>query len=524
LPPDELVKAAEVNLRLFAEPEHWIHRRVERIEFRDDTTARHRISLDFSLPPETPSVAQLHRVPVYLAPLFIVAKDHPNPARQAKDGSVLAAYWNLDYDDETGRSLPLSTRKQGSRIAGMMLVIRGEDVARRAGKDLSDALRDKLVYIATADSFANPSNLHAVMRADIDENDVCNDLRSDPLFRELAYAFATHWLVVHAFVCAEPPQRCIVKLAFDEFAHREQGSVEAELRKSLGWKSTIMWTQLPEIGAAGSYHLEISAPPDLEITELGIFGEPYHLGWGGLPPKKRKMMGWRGLWRRSRRRDTKLNLRRRPPRDIATCYIKHLGPLREGQIYLTENPPRRVGATWVKLRVRRQGIINGALFASAILFLTLVGFAHFADPIVVAIKNGGSSGPITALVLLPTVLAAYLARPGEHALTGRMLRALRVLLAIDGGLPFIAAMLLLKTRAAANGHAAQVGAHTLSRELYWLAAVSAGLLLAFLASNVWPRAHGGECYWRSNKPKDRIPETPSYWPPYDGLFSATSAD
>ena len=464
-------------------------------------------------------MAQLHEVPVYLAPLLVVAKDHPNPARKAKkENSVLAAYWNLDYVDETTKSLPLGTRGQCSQIAGTMLLLSAQDIAQRVAKPLTEEVRKKLVLIATADSFANPSNLRDVMKADVTpETDVLTDLRRDSMFRELAYAFATHWLVMHAFVCPQPPDRSIIKFAYDEFAHREQGAIEAELRRSVGWKSTIMWTQLPEIGAAGSYHLEISAPPDLEMTELGLFGEPYHLGWGGLPPK-RWNRGWRSFIpsRSSRRADIKLNRRRRPPAELGSCYIKQLGIVKEGQIYLTNNPRRRVGAVWVKLRARRQGFVNGAWFASLFILLTLVAFAHFASPILRSIKNGGSSGPITALVLLPTVVAAYMVRPGEHALTGRMLRLLRILLTIDGGLPFVAAVLLLKARADANLPKLLVSAHGLSRDLYWLVVGGAALLLAFTISNVLPFAHGKEYYWRANHPEDRLPELS--WPPYDGLF------
>jgi hypothetical protein len=495
-----LFKVAKTTLDLLTDPRLWIHRRVERIEFHDEHSARHPISVDFSLPRNTPSVAQLHGVPVYLAPLFIVAKDHPNPRREVRAGSALAAYSNLDFVDETGRSLPLSTRRQCSAIAGAVLSVRAQHLARQAGRTLGDPLRTRIALIATQDSLHDTSNLHYVMQDTAGHHDMRANLRSDSLFSDLAYAFASHWLVVHPFVCPHPPDRTIIKLAYTEFTHREQGPRETELRKSLGWKSTIMWTQLPEIGAAGSYHLEITAPPDLEMTELGLIGERYKLGWRGLPQRAERKPGWRKAAREARklqRTEARLNRRRRPPQDPESCYVLQLGPTKEGQIYLPDNPERRIGATWVKLRVRRQGFLNGALLASAVISLTLFVFAIFVKGILDATATGGSSGPVTALVLLPTLLAAYVARPGEHELTGRILRALRLLLVADGGLTFLAALRLLTIKSP-NRHLLFV----LHVELYSMAGLSVVLAAVFLASNVWPRAHGREYFWPANGPRD----------------------
>lgn len=189
------------------------------------------------------------------------------------------------------------------------------------------------------------------------------------------------------------------------------------------------------------------------------------------------------------------------------------------QIYLTESPPRRVGAAWVKLRVRRQGFLNGAFIASGIVSLTLLVFAIFLRQILNASKTGGSSGAVTALVLLPTVLAAYIAWPGEHALTSRVLRVLRVLLTADGGLTFLAALRLLTVRTASGHHLFMI-----RLELYTMAGISVLCGLVFLVSNVLPRPRGDELYWRADNAEDRELNAPKAreWPPYDGLFGGSA--
>lgn len=485
LPPGPLARAGEKVLDLLADPARWIHRRVERVEFADDRFARHRVSVDFSLPPEAERVADIGGQPVFLAPLFLLPKDHPKP--EAEPGrSVLAVYSNLDLADGTGAAVPLVSRRTGSKIAGAILVARALQIL---GPEIGD-LRNRITGIAVSDSLAvGTPSLHYVMEERCDPNDDRTFLRLDPTFSELAYAFASHWLVVYPILNPHPLERTIIKLAYNKLNQPTQGSLGTEILKGLGWKSTIHGTRLTQIGGAASYHLEIKLPPELEATEVGIYGRPYKLGWGGT---------------------STISAMRRP--EPHGYFIRQPEIIPEAHIYLTGGPERRIGGAWAKLRARRSGFLIGAFVATGVISLTLFLYAAYARDIELATSIGGSSAAITALLLIPTLVAAYIARPGEHATTSRMLRLLRFLLVADGGLTFIAGLIFLKTRVLYSTRSRtmplKVNEHQLNVLVSWLSVlswISLVFLIIFAVSARLPRPHLSWEYRLGDEPEPDQP-------------------
>jgi hypothetical protein len=90
----------------------------------------------------------------------------------------------------------------------------------------------------------------------------------------------------------------------------------------------------------------------------------------------------------------------------------------------------------------------------------------------------------TLLLLVPSVIAAYAARPGPHRLTAKMLTVARVALALSAAIPFVAAALLALAERDPN-----TGTVTdRSFESWWLAgAILATLLAAVLvAARLFP--------------------------------------
>ena len=463
LPDESLGQAGALTLALLVDAEKWIHRRVERVELSDDRMARHRVSVDFSLPLDLMEVAKFAGKPVYLAPLFLLPKDDHTRA-QVGEQSTRAVYSALDYcDGTTSTSLPLVNRRQATKIAAAALLVRAR---KTASSTLEDELEDYITGIAVRDSVFGTVSLDFVLTEPCDEHDPRTSLRTDPVFTELAYAFASHWLVVQPLVCDHhPPERSIVKLAYNKRSQSTHEAFGVETRKGLGWKSTIFQTRLTQIGGAASYHLEIKAPPDLEMTEVGLFGQLYQVGWRGLSDRGGEM--------------------RHPSPE--NYYVRQPEVTTEAHIYLPDAPGRRIGAAWVKLRARRSGgFLTGALLATFVISLTLFLYASFVDDIIRATKPGGSSAAVTALLILPTLLAAYIAKPGEHAITGKILRLLRLVLVLDGGLPFVAAILIVKTSPNATNH----DIYVLEVWLYVLAGISVAFIIVFFISNLLPQPHG----------------------------------
>ena len=123
----------------------------------------------------------------------------------------------------------------------------------------------------------------------------------------------------------------------------------------------------------------------------------------------------------------------------------------------------------------------GALVASIIISAVLGLATVYSGKI---IEAESSDAAVALLLLLPTLLAAYVARPREHEITMRMLRGARTALVLDGALPFLAAFSLL----AIHNHC--------ELEKMWtrLACCSVFFVLLFIAGNIFPMPHGKSRY------------------------------
>jgi hypothetical protein len=299
--------------------------------------------------------------------------------------------------------------------------------------------------------------------------DLRHKLRKDDIFPELAYALASHSIIVCVFY--GPPGRSIHKLSYDEPLN-EGFSIKKRIRRSLGLNSERYAVPLNEIGASASYHVEMEIPDGLLINAVSLVGKPYRW-YTDLKNKQNQSYS-----------------------------IRQVGKVTEGKIYIPEPlPGRRVGLAWVKLRAQRSGFLFGGLVASMLITLTLAVGA-FAVPVV--IQGHQSEAATATLLLLPAILAAYIARPGEHAITARMLRWARYALLLDGMLPVVAVLLLITTQTHEESAIRKAEDFTLLGALklgepsaLWigLAAFSLIFILLFAWTNYSPRPRGETVYF-----------------------------
>jgi hypothetical protein len=139
---------------------HWVKRRVEKVELVGPATSRHRISIDFRLRNWFPS-----------EPFPMSGSDHIYvPLTRLAKYPIL----NLDIRDETGRALPLVTRRKSAAIAAGALSI----LAARIIKEMIDD---------HAGESGQSSTLEAQHARDIDVPDSL-----ERYFYALAYADPEH--------------------------------------------------------------------------------------------------------------------------------------------------------------------------------------------------------------------------------------------------------------------------------------------------------------------------------------------
>ena len=487
-----LRRMAQVTRALFAQPERWIHRRVDRVYFKDHEVVHHQVSVDFTLPAGVPPIVKSNGRNIYVAPLFLLAKDARKPPREGriprrrfliygkrtpdltKRPIPTAPYSNLDFSDQNGRRLPLMIRRQRGLLAKTLLLEEAERVLEQpVDRELEEAI-SAIAYNSWPELIAV---LEWLLVEPTPPADPRLDLRAHEAFPELAYTLASHSIVVCFF--DGPPGRSIYKLSYDERLNEGFTTSKGRLRRSLGWKSEQYSVPLNEIGASASYHVEIEVPPELLINAVNLFGKRY--GWFGD-----KLLSQTG-------------------RDYS---IQQVGTVSEGKIYIPEPlPGRRVGVAWVKLRMRRSGFLIGALMTS-IVITAMLTIAAFAVPVVA--QENQSESAAAALLLVPALVAVYVARQGEHPITAKMLRWARIALIVDAILPVFAVFLLIATRHTETDPARVasdfgLGPFSLGKpSLVWmvLAGFSAGFVALFTISNIAPKPRGETIYRPMPKSSD----------------------
>jgi uncharacterized membrane protein YhaH (DUF805 family) len=449
-----LKRMGEVTLELLKQPDRWVHRRVERIEFKDHKTARHQISVDLTLPDNLTSVGTFKCNRIYIAPVAMLLKDYPRRVYDASGRAIpMAPYFDIDYADQTGGRLPLPTRRQATRIAAVAL----EECASQAvAGELPPQLAARIRRLAVANTAHYAPDLHYIMEPNPSDKPR-KELQEDPDFKQLAYLLASH-SIVFCYFTNGLPGRTILKITYDQETNGGPTKWHERFRRGMGWKSEIYYVPLNEVGAAASYHVEIAVPHELLLNEIGLEAKSYDVGWRGMP----------------------LQVTRQPN----DYYIRQRGDTCSANIYISEPDSRRIGAAWVKLRVARAGFLIGTLVAS-IITTTVLTLAALAAPTIA--EKEPPDAAVAVLLLIPTLLAAYVARPGEHAITARMLRSVRLLLVADGVLPFLAAFFLMIVSKEDSDQL---------EEIWWiLAVVSVVFVLLFLASNIFPKPHGKPRYY-----------------------------
>lgn len=225
---DRLVAAAE--LLLDGHPTR-VHRRVETLEFLPDGVSR-RISVDVTPPPTA------HGIP--LAITFLTK------------GTVALS---INVVSGGGRALPLLSRGESAEIAFTALMLSS------IAADVVPSPEEEELLLAIA--FERPSEAEAALGALTDREHRYADATE---FLRLARVLTTNTPI---FVVLDPEQgRQVVKLEMGVLPLTViTGSVRAWLRSR-----TSVLIELDAVPASESYHLQIVAPPAMELIGVRLGG------------------------------------------------------------------------------------------------------------------------------------------------------------------------------------------------------------------------------------------------------------
>jgi hypothetical protein len=378
---------------------HWIERRVETITFPDEVTVHRRVSVDFAVPSHlvSPLPRDHHGLPTFFVPLGFLGKQ----------GLIGFDLWN-----EAGHALPLLTREQNGQLAKATLIqlARATDADRgsQMPEDFPDEVDRELALIASS-----PAERALVIWNGLDqpksdaESDECREWREflsvEEKFMKLARDFAVGFPLIVP-VTGEPGIRRIAKYAYQaSVPPRRPRSRRRQIARGFGWHPRTERIELPSIGQARCFHLEVQAPEGLQITrgKLRSSLRPPYRPWQEPPPEVIKAGSER--------------------------------------VHMHINAPRTAqGKAYVNLRARSSTISRAALSTAV---LTTVALALAAWRSEIAQHNLGPT--VSLLLLVPSALSIYVARPREPVITTGLLLGQRILAVCCGILAISASGVLI---------------------------------------------------------------------------------
>lgn len=381
------------NLLVFPE---WVNRRVETFELLGAGWARRRVSLDFQLPAELLGLKleeELDAVPLTLM--------HKEPLL------------SFDIRDEEGRPLPVASAARGVALGQAMLLAVAEELLDKvptaavcadlrmiAGGNPALA-RSHLgrMQFAAAEEF--PALLASVAEhigdAETEAWDERRELMEDVFFVGLLNDLAENYLLL---VDEKPSatRRRIFKFVYEHPVASGEATAARWLATRMGWTATQYGFRTPAANKARSYHCEMQAPPALEITQARLVA-----GQAGVLDEQRGVHG-----------------------------IVHLHTARQLPNHVA--PARFV----VSLRSARLGFLRPAVVIGGLTCALLwAGLGRLPE------LERGAEATSAFLVLVPGLLAAYLAQAGEHEIASSLRSGVRVSLVTSGACAITAGAMLV---------------------------------------------------------------------------------
>ena len=489
----------------------WINRRVDRLEFLDTRAVRWQVSIDFDVPEGAP------RNPVgdkesRLVPIASLAKT--SLIRFSLRDEQSAAVW-MPTLQETTHYLASALVHWASAV----LRIEPKEMPRALVKDLERVVSEDprgfrskppALLAAAALIDANHRYRRAVRRfketrpqreggtplsplrlwyerqrrcehaeaemgaaAQVQQQAMKNWGSVDPAIRSLVYRLMASLdfrnrieelarnFVVYVGIKSPVGTRRIIKLTYESYAPRHvvTGGLFRRFRQSLGWR---LWQfDVLSGGRGGSYHLEVAAPPGVDVVGINALryeaGEPapdIKPGQGKERGPGEKPFPDEGGWRRFKAWWHGLIFWDPPGGVSVPGYMPH--------VHI--NPPEGACVryrTAIFVRVSRPGWLTASWLVALVIGI-VIGAGRFNLPAVYSNAATGAAATATAqeagtaatlLLALLGVFATMLIRPGEHPLAARLLLLARSLILIDAAVVLIGVGNLVLHRA---GHAVPV--------------------------------------------------------------------
>jgi len=367
---------------LIAQPD-WVHRRVDTLEYRDETTFRRQQSVHFTLPAASPEIV-VDDVRFRLVPLATLRKE---------------TLVNFNCRDESGASLPILTRRHQGLLTVTGMIAWAEGLL---GEPLDEDVAEEIATCVTGPQL-DRDEASAAFATGGGQREA---LRADDIFALVLDRLTEQFLLL-TFVGDPPGTQRIVKFSYEELTELAPEPWPRGPMAALCWIPRRAASPAEGLFSGESYHFEADLPHGVDVPVATL--------WAGLDED-----------------------------DLACIDIDPGDHLRVA--LRSRGQERGVAEVRWSLRPSRRGWLRSAWFATVAAAVTLVVGAWRLDTLVAGTPLDGSVAPDTrtqlgAGVILTVVgaLAGLVARIEEHPLVSRLLAWPRRLAVAAAVLPFVAA-------------------------------------------------------------------------------------
>jgi hypothetical protein len=355
---------------LILEPERWINRRVEHVTYLDESTVRRNITVDFDVIRPDPEASFPRYVPI---------------AQFVKSSLV-----NFDLRNADDRRLTMLTSAQNGCLSAAMLLALAELYETQP----IDSIVEKYIPLLV-NSRTEADGTFAWNRIFQPDTTVGTQLQSRHGFSGLADNLRRNFVLYLPISEDMQGTRQVVKLAFD--APRPPVQPRG-FRERLGWAEVPDRFRVPLAGFCSSYHFEIDAPPEMEITHGRFVGTS----------------------------------------DGQPVFDEIRVPTGSAHFHLTDLD-QSDALVDISLRARSRELLGGI----AMLSLLNAGMLGFVTARLHGfLEAHGTDAAVAALLVLPGLLTGYIVRPGEHPVLAGFLTDLRRAALAAGLTSFLAALIL----------------------------------------------------------------------------------
>ena len=402
----------------------WIHRRSESMRFEDANVGSRALHVSFTIPKQCPRFDIDGRAYCCL-PISLLRKQKVNL---------------FSLTDEEGIERPLLTRSTRGDIAADGLV-------RMASALIAKALQSDLPADLEADirvaARGKPIEAITAMRRMEGESFVADPVSA--ACRALLMGYETFRLVMWSLalnsmilvrIPYQPGAPKTLTAEYDEPLNEVRpGAGLARLVRTgfrtAGLTPKKLWFPARVLPEPSSNHYRVAAPDGLQVSaatlavgnlESPSVSSPPRPGAG---PSLQQQIGKFDEWK-ERDRET--------------------GAMGGVHLYDRELPEHTVALVRVNLRPTASGTLRAIWLTSAV----SLGLLVLAGEHLKALHGGGQAATAAQsasalLLLIPTLLSVYVARPGEHTFTSELLFGTRILGLVAGGTTLLAACYLVLT-------------------------------------------------------------------------------